>query len=115
MRLLKGQRAPLVGLFGPLFVRSFPALSAGETIPMHVHEYDHVSFLITGRVRAWVGGEMVDVEAPNMVFIRKHYDHAIEVLEDGTWWVCIHPILGANGDVAVTVGEHQALELGAHV
>ena len=65
-------------------------LPAGYIAVSHVHVYDHISILGKGKVVVRTDTtEPTVYTAPACIEIKKGVHHAIEALEDATWF-CIH-------------------------
>lgn len=69
-------------------------LAAGQIVSKHVHEYEHVSYLVQGQCVVEVEGKMTHVVAPKAIVIAAHKQHFVRAITDITW-LCIH-----NTDVA---------------
>lgn len=78
-----------------IFIKQIPLLKAGWTVIQHVHEYDHLTLVASGRVRAWVGkDDYQDYMAPAVVFVKKGETHRFTALADGTVLYCVHRLHG---------------------
>jgi len=55
----------------------------------HKHIFDHLSYLVKGKVELNIGGKVSLVEAPACLLIKSNIYHGIKSLED-TIWLCIH-------------------------
>lgn len=82
------------GYFGGIYARKFGPVAAGFVHEGHTHYVDHVTFLMSGRVRVRYsrGGEMEKSAvfvAPILFEIRADTCHEITALEDGTAWSCV--------------------------
>lgn len=64
-------------------------LAAGTSVPKHLHEYDHASALVRGRIRLTVDGETRELTAPAMLHIAAGKQHHVECLTQVVWH-CIH-------------------------
>jgi len=73
-------------------------LQAGQEVEKHVHDYDHLSYLATGRALVEVDGEMLVFDAPCMLEIEAGKKHRIQALTDITW-LCIHSEAIADPDI----------------
>lgn len=70
----------------------------GGAITQHRHNYSHLSLLAKGKVRLITPGEPDRIlVAPAVLEIVAGRHHAIEALEDSTWF-CIHAIDTAERD-----------------
>lgn len=61
---------------------------ANTIVPQHSHEYDHTSYLATGRVLF----EGKEYSAPYPFYIPAHKMHTFQSLTDDTLILCIHNI-----------------------
>lgn len=57
-------------------------LGTGSTIPLHSHPHEQTGYLVSGRLRLSVGGEMFDATAGDSWCIPGGVEHRVEVLED---------------------------------
>ena len=62
---------------------------AGVEIGKHVHDYDHFSFLQSGKARVEIDGEINDHEAPALLTVKAGTLHVITAITDVVWH-CIH-------------------------
>lgn len=76
-----------------LFAKQTRFPRAGTIQPMHVHKWDHVSFISHGSARVWCDEKMLgDFEAPHGLMIKAGVSHTFGTLEDNTIVSCIHRI-----------------------
>lgn len=64
-------------------------LNAGEEVEKHVHDYDHLSYLTSGRVLIEIDGDLNMLEGPCMLEVKAGKKHRIQALTDIVW-LCIH-------------------------
>ena len=64
-------------------------LEAGHEVEKHVHDYDHLSYLGSGRALVEIEGEMRVLDGPCMLEVKAGKKHRIQALTDITW-LCIH-------------------------
>lgn len=57
-------------------------LTRGAVVPEHAHQHEQVSYLVQGRLRADVGGEVRELAPGDSLFLGKNVPHAIVALED---------------------------------
>lgn len=89
-----------LGYFGNIWVRQNILEKAGDLHPGHKHHFDHVSLLVSGRVRVTVDGyEPKEFSAPTFVVIKKEHNHKFEALTDNVLWYCVFALRDVNGDV----------------
>ena len=62
---------------------------AGVMIGKHVHDYDHFSALMSGKVIAEIDGESFSYEAPALLPIKAGKMHVITAVTEVVWH-CIH-------------------------
>jgi len=62
---------------------------AGESGEKHIHDYDHLSYLVSGRVELKVDGVTVRLEGPKTLTIEAGKSHQVTALTNVTW-LCIH-------------------------
>lgn len=64
-------------------------LPANTLIEQHVHDYDHLSFMIAGKATVVAGGVATEYEGFNVITILAGVKHTI-VAAEPTLWACIH-------------------------
>lgn len=67
-------------------VYGLPALTK---IEQHVHTYDHMSILISGKATLVAGTEVTEHTGPAFLEIKAGVKHTI-IAEEATLWACIH-------------------------
>jgi len=64
-------------------------ISAGQILVQHKHEYDHLSYLVSGIVEVQVDGIKTAITGPVGLKIEAGKHHGVKALTD-TVWLCIH-------------------------
>ncbi len=100
-----------MGYFGNIWVKQNVLEFAGDKNNGHEHTFDHVSMLVSGRVRVEVKGkEPKEFTAPTFIVIRKELQHQITALEDHTVYYCVFAMRNFDGEVMeVYDGEHDPI------
>ena len=84
-------------ILGPIGYRSFTLEKACEENAGHKHNYDHVTYLLRGKVRVTysydqdgktVTGER-EFEAPDRILIKKDVHHTIKALTENVVYDCV--------------------------
>lgn len=89
-----------LGYFGNIWVRQNLLKYAGDTVGGHLHHFDHVSLLATGKVIVEVDGfEPKEFSAPTFIVIKKEHKHRFTALEDNTLWYCVFALRDVDGNV----------------
>jgi quercetin dioxygenase-like cupin family protein len=57
-------------------------LKQGGVVPVHAHENEQVSFVISGALKFTIDGRDIIVRAGELLQIPGHVPHAVDVLED---------------------------------
>ena len=57
-------------------------LKEGGVVPVHAHENEQVSFVISGALRFTIDGRDIIVRAGELLQIPSHVPHGVDVLED---------------------------------
>ena len=57
-------------------------LKKGGVVPVHAHENEQVSFVISGVLRFTIDGRDIIVRAGELLQIPSHVPHGVDVLED---------------------------------
>lgn len=65
------------------------AFLAGEWGEKHVHDFDHLSFLVSGRVRLSIDEAVSFLAGPVSVTVQAGKTHQVHALSDAVW-LCIH-------------------------
>lgn len=64
-------------------------MPAMTQIDQHVHDYDHMSFLVSGVVTVVAGKDVVRLEGPAFFEVKANTQHRI-IAETPALWACIH-------------------------
>ena len=89
-----------LGYFGNIWVRQNLLELKGDVHPGHKHHFDHVSLLVSGKVKVTVDNyPPKEFTAPTFIIIKKEHGHTFEALEDNTLWYCVFALRDINGDV----------------
>lgn len=65
------------------------SIPAGLVLTQHVHPYDHLSILASGRVLLDVDGDISEINAPACLTIAAGKRHAVTALTEVVWF-CVH-------------------------
>ena len=57
-------------------------LTAGHTLPRHVHEQEQTGYLVSGSIRLFIGGDAFDVGPGDSWCIPGGVEHGAEILVD---------------------------------
>jgi quercetin dioxygenase-like cupin family protein len=57
-------------------------IAAGCTVPMHTHPHEQIGYLVAGRVRFELGGEIKELSAGDSWIIPSEVPHEVTALED---------------------------------
>ncbi len=99
-------------LFGGVYIRTWVVADRGTLLPQHAHQFDHVSYIVSGVVRAWRGGELMgDFAGPNALKIEAGVLHQFLTLTDRCVIACVHNADRAEADDEPAIAEHAQLEL----
>jgi quercetin dioxygenase-like cupin family protein len=79
-----------IGCVSNMFVRQMSFKQAGDTEQGHIHSFDHLTLLSTGRLLVEVPQGTTIYNAPAMIFIHKDVTHKLTALEPNTLAYCIH-------------------------
>lgn len=90
-----------ISLVSNIWTRMMHFVNAGDQEQGHIHTYDHVTLLATGKLEVVVDGIATVFEAPNMIYINKDKKHQLTALEDNTVAYCIHALRNKDksGDI----------------
>jgi len=58
------------------------AMTRGAVVPVHAHEQEQVSYVVTGALQFVVGGQEIVVRAGSVLQIPSRVEHGVTVLED---------------------------------
>jgi quercetin dioxygenase-like cupin family protein len=101
-----------VTLFGSIYVKTWTVPDRGTLVPQHSHEWDHVSYIVSGVVRVWRDDdELGDFIGPCSVNIPALTPHRFLTLSDGVVLLCIHNADHADPDGEPPIAAENALEL----
>ena len=80
-----------------IWVRAYSLEKAGQVVPQHAHEHDHITLLCRGSVQGWKDGEDLGVfTAPSLVVIPAGSRHAFLALTDDVVLSCLHNLRGTE-------------------
>jgi quercetin dioxygenase-like cupin family protein len=91
-----GRRTSMQVLVGPdegapnFVLRRFRMEHAGG-IPLHTNEVEHEQFVLRGRARITIGGEVHDVSPNDTLYIPAGVPHSYEVIEAPFEFLCVVP------------------------
>lgn len=89
-----------LGFFGNIWVRQNLLKNIGDSVPGHLHHFDHVSLLAAGKVLVEVEGcEPKEFTAPTFIVIKKEHRHKFTALADKTLWYCVFALRDIDGNV----------------
>lgn len=89
-----------LGWFGNIWVRQNHLPNQGDSYQSHVHKYDHVTLLATGKVFVEVEGHPgKEFTAPTFIVIRKEHKHKITALTNNTIYYCVFAMRDIDGEV----------------
>jgi quercetin dioxygenase-like cupin family protein len=57
-------------------------LAKGSQLPLHAHSQEQTGYLISGRMRFFIGNEVYDVEPGDSWCVPGNVEHRAEILED---------------------------------
>lgn len=81
-----------------VFVKLICLNKSGDKVEGHVHTFDHITLLSTGKVVMRAKGNEVVHIAPKLLVTPKGVSHEFEALEDNTVLSCIHAIRDGDGE-----------------
>lgn len=82
---------------GGVYVRE-QTLAAGKEVEKHVHDYDHLSYLVRGRAMVEIGDELLIMDGPRAIEVKAGKTHHIQAITDIVW-LCIHAESVADPEV----------------
>lgn len=75
---------------GGFAVHSVCLKNAGDAVPQHRHEVDHITLVSTGKVRLWVNGRHIkDIAAFGVLEVKAGDEHVLQALEPMTRLTCV--------------------------
>lgn len=75
---------------GGVFIKSTD-FAPGESGVKEVHDYDHLSYLASGKVILWVDGVERTLTGPCSVLVEAGKTHRVVAVTAATW-LCIHSL-----------------------
>ena len=88
-------RAPTSDLviYAGVLVKTWHVPHTGTVVENHVHTWDHVTLIMSGSVRVFIGGTETGVfAAPALVKIAANKQHYMTTLTDDVRLACIHAV-----------------------
>lgn len=94
-----GSKPPVeeVTVAGGVIRRSY-RIKAGSMMLSEIHEYDHLSFLLSGEAILRSGGEVKKLVGPCSLVISAGIEHELFAVTDCSW-DCIHAMAFANSSI----------------
>ena len=75
-------------------------LMAGQEVPKHVHDYDHLSFLCSGIAIVEVGADLQTLHGPCAFTVKANEEHKVYAVTDIVW-LCIHAESVADPEIVI--------------
>jgi quercetin dioxygenase-like cupin family protein len=75
----------------PNFVLRRFRMENGGGIPLHTNEVEHEQYVLRGRAKISIGGELHDVRAHDTLYIPAGVPHSYEVVEGPFEFLCVVP------------------------
>ena len=72
-------------------------------MPRHTNEVEHEQYVLAGRARVTVGGEVHEVSAGSALYIPARVPHSYQVIEEPFEFLCVVP----NGPDRITVLDEE--------
>ena len=89
-----------LGYFGNIWVRQNLLENPGDAHAGHKHHFDHISLLVSGKVKVTIEGcEPKEFSAPTFIIVKKESKHTFEALEENTLWYCVFALRDVDGNV----------------
>jgi quercetin dioxygenase-like cupin family protein len=87
-----------------IFIREVHLAKKGDSIPGHIHRYDHTMFFMKGKAKLRViqpdGSETVtEIAAPVDVLVEKQARHEITAVSDNVYFCCVFPHRDMQGNI----------------
>ncbi len=80
-------------IYGGVFCKLWHVPAPRTMVEQHVHDYDHLTVLVSGRVRVFRGGDDCGVsEAPALIRVPAYTSHAFLSLTPDVSFACVHAI-----------------------
>lgn len=101
MRRAEHQPTTELTLYAGIYCKRWAIPDAGTVLPQHAHDYDHLTYVVSGAVRLWRGllNELEgDYFAPCAIKIPARTKHMFQAIEAGTVLLCLHNIDHALAD-----------------
>lgn len=89
------ERVEYVDDVGGLYFRAILLHRAGDVVPQHTHDYEHVTLCCSGSARVWIDGVYSkDIKAFEAMLIEADKKHVFQALEANTRLACVHQLNG---------------------
>ena len=90
-----------MGVVGNVWLRLHHIPKMGGHYQGHKHYHDHVSMLVSGKVRVEVDGfEPTEFEAPTFIVVKAEHNHRFVPLTDNVLWYCVFALRDEDGGVS---------------
>lgn len=88
---LRDQPVEFVDEVCGLTFRATLLVNVGDTVPQHVHDYEHATVIAAGKARLWIDGmHKGDYAAFQVIAIEANREHVFQALEPMTRLACVH-------------------------
>ena len=93
-----------------IWVRAYSLKEAGQIVPQHAHEHEHITLLCRGSIRGWKDGELLgDFNAPALIVIPAGSKHAFLALTNDVVLSCLHNLRGTDTTEPRIMEEHKLI------
>lgn len=95
-------------LYAGIYLKTWAVPDRGTLLPQHAHAWDHISYVVSGAVRVWRGGELIgDFVGPAAIKIPAREKHQFLTMSDRVLIACIH----ASDSAEIEIAEENNLVL----
>jgi len=99
-------------LYAGIYLKTWTVPDRGTLLPQHAHSWDHISFIVSGVVRAWAGDHLLgEYAGPRAIKIGAGVKHRFLTLTDRVMIACIHNADHAEADGEPPIAEEHNLVL----
>ena len=108
MKRAPNQPTTSLCLYAGIFAKTWTVKERGTLLPQHSHRYPHISYVVSGVIRAWCGDvELGDFVAPCAIKIAAHERHSFLTMTDNVTIVCLHNADHLEADEPAVAEEHH--------
>lgn len=112
MKRAEHQPESTLVLYAGLYAKTWTVQDRGTLLPQHAHTWPHISYVVSGVIRAWRDDELLgDFVGPCALKIPARALHSFLTLSDNVTILCLHNADHVDADDEPAIHARHDLEL----